>query len=168
VGPVCGRDQEEKILRCICIGKEGGANLVAGGSKLTGDPYDKGYFVEPTIFEARNGMRITKEEIFGPVLSVIKSRDYPGVLQKASEEIYLNTYLDYADTIREDFLRPVELFRARTNLCIASYLISLGLGHTENLWRVLVEAEKAMAQFMGWENRGGQVSGQARNLDLAA
>jgi 3',5'-nucleoside bisphosphate phosphatase len=93
---------------------------------------------------------------------------HPGVLQKASEEIFLNTYLDHAERISEDFLRQVELFRARTNLCIASYLIYLGLGHTENLWRVLVEAEKAMAQFTGWENQGGQASGQARNLDLAA
>jgi len=93
---------------------------------------------------------------------------HPGVLQKASEEIILNTYLDHAERISEDFLRQVELFRARTNLCIASYLIYPGLGHTENLWRVLVEAEKAMAQFTGWENQGGQASGQARNLDLAA
>ena len=93
---------------------------------------------------------------------------HPDVLQKVPEEIFLNTYLDHAERISEDFLQQVELFRVRTNLCIASYLIYLGLGHTENLWRVLVEAEKAMAQFTGWENQRRQASGQARNLDLAA
>ena len=88
VGPVCGRDQEEKILRYLSIGKEEGANLVTGGSKLTGDPYDKGFFVEPTIFEACHGMRITKEEIFGPVLSVIKVRDYEEAVRVANDVEY--------------------------------------------------------------------------------
>ncbi len=47
----------------------------------------------------------------------------------------------------KDFLNQVKLFRARTDLSIASFLIKVGLGETENLWRVLVEAETAMAQF---------------------
>jgi len=88
VGPVCGREQEEKILRYIHIGKEEGANLVTGGEKLTGDPYDNGFFVEPTIFEACHGMRITKEEIFGPVLSVIKVRDYEEAVRVANDVEY--------------------------------------------------------------------------------
>jgi aldehyde dehydrogenase (NAD+) len=88
VGPVCGRDQEEKILHYIRVGKEEGANLITGGRKLTADPYDKGFFIEPTIFEARHGMKITKEEIFGPVLSVIKVRDYEEAVQVANDVEY--------------------------------------------------------------------------------
>jgi len=88
VGPVCGRDQEEKILRYLRIGKEEGANLVTGGRKLTGAPYEQGYFIEPTIFEARHGMKITKEEIFGPVLSVIKVRDYEEAVRVANDVEY--------------------------------------------------------------------------------
>jgi acyl-CoA reductase-like NAD-dependent aldehyde dehydrogenase len=88
VGPVCSHDQEEKILGYIAIGKDEGANLVTGGTKLAGDPYDKGFFIEPTIFEARHGMKITKEEIFGPVLSVIKVRDYEEAVRVANDVEY--------------------------------------------------------------------------------
>jgi acyl-CoA reductase-like NAD-dependent aldehyde dehydrogenase len=88
VGPVCGRDQEEKILRYLEIANEEGAKLVTGGKKLTGDPYDKGFFIEPTIFEARHGMRITQEEIFGPVLSVIKVHDYEEAVRVANDVEY--------------------------------------------------------------------------------
>jgi acyl-CoA reductase-like NAD-dependent aldehyde dehydrogenase len=67
VGPVCCADQEKKILEYIDQGKKEGAGLLCGGSKLTGGPYDRGFFIDPTIFETTNGTRITREEIFGPV-----------------------------------------------------------------------------------------------------
>ena len=63
VGPVVSADQEAKILKYLKIGKEEGAGMLCGGKKLTGIPYDQGFFIEPTIFEARHGIRITKEEI---------------------------------------------------------------------------------------------------------
>jgi acyl-CoA reductase-like NAD-dependent aldehyde dehydrogenase len=88
VGPVCGQDQERKILNYINIGKMEGGELVLGGRKLTEGLYDKGFFIEPTIFEARPGMRITKEEIFGPVLSVIKVRDYEEAISIANDVEY--------------------------------------------------------------------------------
>jgi acyl-CoA reductase-like NAD-dependent aldehyde dehydrogenase len=88
VGPVCGLDQERKILEYIDIGKMEGANLVLGGRKLTGGLYDQGFFIEPTIFEAAHGMRITKEEIFGPVLCVIKVRDYQEAVRVANDVEY--------------------------------------------------------------------------------
>lgn len=53
-----------------------------------GVPYERGFFIEPTIFEARHGMRITKEEIFGPVLSVIKVRDYEEAIRVANDVEY--------------------------------------------------------------------------------
>ncbi|MFO7459155.1 MAG: aldehyde dehydrogenase family protein [Desulfatiglandales bacterium] len=88
VGPVCGEDQEKKILNFIEIGIKEGAGLSAGGKKLTGNLYDKGFFIEPTIFEARHGMRITKEEIFGPVLSVVKVHDYEEAVRVANDVEY--------------------------------------------------------------------------------
>jgi alpha-ketoglutaric semialdehyde dehydrogenase len=81
-------DQERKILNYIEIGIKEGAGLLVGGRKLTGDPYERGFFIEPTIFEARHGMRITKEEIFGPVLSVIKVRDYEEAIRVANDVEY--------------------------------------------------------------------------------
>jgi predicted metal-dependent phosphoesterase TrpH/aminoglycoside/choline kinase family phosphotransferase len=70
---------------------------------------------------------------------------YPHILREVPEEVFLNAYLAMSTVAGPDFLRQVELFRARTNLGIAAFLIKLGLGDSENLWRVLVEAERAMA-----------------------
>jgi len=88
VGPVASAEQEAKILKYIQIGVHEGARLLCGGKKLTGAPYDKGYFIEPTIFEARHGMRITKEEIFGPVLSLLRVKDYEEAVAVANDVDY--------------------------------------------------------------------------------
>jgi aldehyde dehydrogenase (NAD+) len=72
IGPIANKAQYEKILRMIEIGIEEGATLVAGGVEKP-DGYDKGYYVKPTVFaNVTSDMTIAKEEIFGPVLSIIK------------------------------------------------------------------------------------------------
>jgi len=88
VGPVSSEEQQNKILNYIQIGVEEGAKLICGGKKLIGGQFDNGFFIEPTIFEAKHGMRITKEEIFGPVLCVIKSRSYDESVQIANDVEY--------------------------------------------------------------------------------
>ncbi len=88
VGPLANKEQEEKVLKYIKIGKEEGAKLLYGGKKLTGGKYDKGFFIAPTIFEARHGMRITQEEIFGPVLSLMKVKDYEEAVAVANDVPY--------------------------------------------------------------------------------
>lgn len=85
VGPVADKQQEESILEYIEIGKKEGANLVLGGSKVTGGDYDKGFFIQPTIFETQHGTRISCEEIFGPVLSVIKVGSYEEAVKIAND-----------------------------------------------------------------------------------
>jgi len=85
MGPVCGREQEMKVLRYIDIGLKEGARLICGGKKLTEGDYGRGFFVEPTIFEANHGLRITKEEIFGPVLSVIRVGNYEEAVAVAND-----------------------------------------------------------------------------------
>jgi aldehyde dehydrogenase (NAD+) len=88
VGPVASAEQEDKILKYIQIGIEERAKVLCGGRKLAGGEYDKGFFIEPTIFEAQHGMRITKEEIFGPVLSVMKVRTYEEAVKVANDVEY--------------------------------------------------------------------------------
>jgi aldehyde dehydrogenase (NAD+) len=56
--------------------------------KLPGGKYDRGFFSAPTIFEARHGMRITKEEIFGPVLSLMKVKDFEEAISVANDVPY--------------------------------------------------------------------------------
>ena len=76
IGPVATRPQFEKILSYIDIAKADGARLVHGGHALTGEGFGQGQFVAPTIFvDVRNDMRIAQEEVFGPVLAVIRFRD---------------------------------------------------------------------------------------------
>jgi len=87
MGPVASADQEKKILEYIAIGKKE-AKLRVGGEKLTGGAYDRGYFLEPTIFETKHGSRISKEEIFGPVLSVIRVADYAEAVRVANDVEY--------------------------------------------------------------------------------
>ncbi len=88
IGPVSSDDQENKILEYIQIGLNEGAKLICGGKKVTGGEFDKGYFIEPTIFEAVQGMRITKEEIFGPVLAVMKADDFEDAVRQANDVDY--------------------------------------------------------------------------------
>ncbi len=88
MGPVASADQEKKVLAYIEVGKKEGAKLRTGGEKLKGGAYDKGYYLAPTVFEAKHGMRITKEEIFGPVLSVMKVKDFEEAVEVANDVDY--------------------------------------------------------------------------------
>ncbi len=88
MGPVASPDQEKKVLHYIEVGKKEGAKLRTGGTKLRGNIFDKGFFLSPTIFETSHGTRISKEEIFGPVLSVLKAKDYADAVRIANDVDY--------------------------------------------------------------------------------
>ena len=79
--------QGESIMEYVEIGKKE-ATLVTGGKRRTGGMYDSGFFIEPTIFATEHGTRISKEEIFGPVLSVIKVKDYAEAVRVANDIEY--------------------------------------------------------------------------------
>jgi len=86
VGPVTTRPQYEKVLGYIDIAKQEGAKLLLGGGAATRPECGKGWFVEPTVFAGvNNGMRIAQEEVFGPVLSVIKFKDEEEALAIAND-----------------------------------------------------------------------------------
>lgn len=75
VGPLVNEQQMNRVLEYIRIGKEEGAQLVAGGKRATEVPCANGFFIEPTVFaDVVPGMRIAREEIFGPVVSLIRCR----------------------------------------------------------------------------------------------
>ena len=73
VGPSISEKQLQKVMSYVEIGKQEGATLACGGTRLTGSAHAKGFFHEPTVFTGvTRTMRIAREEIFGPVVSVIK------------------------------------------------------------------------------------------------
>ncbi|MBI2078393.1 MAG: aldehyde dehydrogenase family protein, partial [Euryarchaeota archaeon] len=87
IGPVNSREQLEKILKYVEIGKTEGT-LLTGGRHVTRGALRKGFFVEPTVFETRHGSRISKEEIFGPVLSVMKFNQVDQAVRWANDVQY--------------------------------------------------------------------------------
>ena len=85
VGPAIDEAQLNTVLSYIETGKQEGARLLCGGSRLTEPPHDKGYFIEPTVFgEVTPGMKIAQEEIFGPVLGVIAVSGFDEALEVAN------------------------------------------------------------------------------------
>jgi len=88
MGPVIDRRQLDTIQRYIQAGQDEGAKLLTGGGVPDGVP-EGGYYVEPTIFgEVDNSMKIAQEEIFGPVLSVIRYESVEDAVRMANDTIY--------------------------------------------------------------------------------
>ena len=86
MGPSVDESQFKTVLSYIDIGREDGATLVCGGSRATGNGLDKGYFVHPTVFDhVTPDMRIAREEIFGPVLSVLRVKNFEEAMQVAND-----------------------------------------------------------------------------------
>ncbi|MGO2557755.1 acetaldehyde dehydrogenase ExaC [Brachybacterium sp.] len=89
MGAQASNDQLEKILSYIDIGKQEGAKLLVGGKRADlGGELSGGYYVEPTIFEGDNSMRIFQEEIFGPVLALTRFSDYDQAISIANDTLY--------------------------------------------------------------------------------
>ncbi len=89
MGAQASNDQYEKILSYIQIGKEEGAKILTGGEPVDlGGDLSGGYYIQPTVFEGVNTMRIFQEEIFGPVVSVTKFADDAEALSIANDTLY--------------------------------------------------------------------------------
>jgi aldehyde dehydrogenase (NAD+) len=84
-GPQVDKDQFDKIMKYIGEGQKGGAKMLTGGKRVG----DKGYFIEPTVFgDVKDDMCISTDEIFGPVLSILKFKDVNDVVKRANNTFY--------------------------------------------------------------------------------
>ncbi len=89
MGPLINEAQRERVHRYVELGQEEGAKLVLGGKPLTDGDLSKGWFYAPTIFtEVTRDMRIFKEEIFGPVLSVIRVSSFEEGIEVLNDSTY--------------------------------------------------------------------------------
>jgi aldehyde dehydrogenase (NAD+) len=88
LGPIVSKRQMERVMEYVSIGREEGAELAAGGNRLGGE-LAEGYFVAPTVFnKVDNDMRIAREEIFGPVASVIAFDTVEEAIKLGNDTIY--------------------------------------------------------------------------------
>ena len=86
IGPSVDEGQFNTVLKYIDTGREDGAELLCGGKRASGNGLDKGYFIEPTVFDrVTPDMRIAREEIFGPVLSVLRVKDFDEAMRVAND-----------------------------------------------------------------------------------
>ncbi|MCX4160326.1 MULTISPECIES: aldehyde dehydrogenase family protein [Paraburkholderia] len=88
IGPMVNRKQYERVQHYIRVGEEEGATLIAGGAGRP-EGLTRGYFVKPTVFaHVTNDMTIAREEIFGPVLSILAYRSEEEAIEIANDTVY--------------------------------------------------------------------------------
>jgi len=164
MGPAVSEDQLKTDLYYIEVGqKEDKAALVLGGKRLTGAAYDKGFFVEPTIFTGvRPGMRLEQEEIFGPVLSVIKVGSFEEAVRVQNDTAYGLSSSIYTENVNLAFkaIQDIEAGITYINGPTIGAEVHLpfggvkgtGNGHREAAWTVLdfyTEWKSVYVEFSG-------------------
>jgi aldehyde dehydrogenase (NAD+) len=147
IGPVINDAQLKRILAYIEIGKNEGAKCLIGGKRATGKGLEKGYFIEPTIFtNVKSDYRIAQEEIFGPVLTVIKFKTFDeavqilnGVRYGLSSSLYTKN-VNLAFQAMRDFEAGITYINAPTIGAEAHLpfggIKDTGNGHREGGWQV--------------------------------
>src|SRR6185436_15075971 len=112
VGPVINADAVEKIMGYIRIGRDDdGAKLACGGKRLTRGDYANGHFIEPTVFlDATADMRISQEEIFGPVTTVIPANSLEDAIQIANGVRYGLSAAIYTQNVNRAFKAMNEMY----------------------------------------------------------
>src|SRR5207248_9957981 len=84
-GPQVSQEQYERIMGFIDAGRKEGAKLLTGGKRVG----ERGFFIEPTVFDnVTDNMRIAKEEIFGPVMNILKFKDVDEVFRRGYQTFY--------------------------------------------------------------------------------
>ena len=89
IGPLVSQEQLDRVTGYLDIGKKEGAKAVIGGERNTQKGLEKGYYVKPTIFTGvKNDMRIAREEIFGPVVSILPFKDESDAVLQGNDTLY--------------------------------------------------------------------------------
>lgn len=110
VGPLINEAQMKRVLSYIEIGKNEGARLILGGKAYKEGDCSKGYFIEPTIFaDVEPRMRIAQEEIFGPVVSVIKAKDLEEAIRIVNDVPYGLSSAIYTQDVNRSAIAEREL-----------------------------------------------------------
>jgi aldehyde dehydrogenase (NAD+) len=150
MGPVVSQDRLESILHYIDLGKDEGAQLMAGGFRLKGSEYDKGFFVAPSVFkDVSMDMTIAQEEIFGPVLSIIPVRTSEEALEVVNKSKYgLSSSIYTRDLTKAlDFVQRVETGVTHVNIPTNHIEYQLPFGGTKDSGIGPTEQGKSAIKF---------------------
>jgi aldehyde dehydrogenase (NAD+) len=134
IGPAVDESQLNVDLEYIGIGQREGAKLLCGGTRLTGGTYDKGFFIEPTIFgDVTADMRIAQEEVFGPVLALMVADDFDDAMRLANSVRFgLSAAIISNDISRvHQFINRIEAGLITVNLPTAGVEYQLPFGGTK-------------------------------------
>jgi len=104
MGPCINEGQRQTVLSYVEIGKKEGAKMETGGEQLSGGDYDKGFFVQPTVFSGvTQQMRIWREEIFGPVLGIATCDNFDQAIEMANDTPYGLSASIYTNDLRKAY-----------------------------------------------------------------
>jgi alpha-ketoglutaric semialdehyde dehydrogenase len=166
LAPVINAKQKERVLEYIEIGKKEGAKLLTGGEELTGDGYDKGNFIEPTIFdEMTPDMRIAQEEIFGPVTGIIRTDDVDQAIDIANSTGYGLSASIYTHDITNVFtaIQQLEFGVVYVNAPTIGAEVQLPFGGMKNTGNGHREAgPQALDEFTEWKAVSVDFSGKVQ------
>jgi alpha-ketoglutaric semialdehyde dehydrogenase len=147
VGPLINQDAVDKVERYVGIAREEGNEVLTGGSRATGTNVDHGFFFEPTILRGvKPGSRLACEEVFGPVLSVIRFGDLDDAIRINNEVQYGLSSSIYTNDVRASFRAMTELDNGITYINAPTIgaeahlpfggVKQTGNGHREGGWEV--------------------------------
>ena len=171
VGPLVNETQLKKVMEYVQIGRDEGADPVFGGVRLTKGEFGRGFFFEPTIFtKVAPGMRIAREEIFGPVVCVLAADGMDDALEIANDTVYGLSSSIYTQDVNRAFraVRDLETGIAYVNsstIGAETHLTFGGVKQTGNGHRE-GSATTAIEIFSEWKSVYVDYSGKLQKAQI--
>lgn len=170
LAPVINEKQKDRVLEYIGVGKKEGATLLAGGEELTGDGYENGYFVAPTVFDDMTpDMRIAKEEIFGPVTGIMRVESVEEAIAAANGVDFGLSCAIYTYDITNVFraVQQLEFGIVYVNAPTIGAEIQVPFGGMKNTGNGHREAgPQALDEFTEWKTVGIDFSGKLQRAQM--
>ena len=166
LAPVINEKQKDRVLEYVNIGRNEGAVVLTGGEELTGDGYDKGNFIAPTVFDEMTAdMRIAQEEIFGPVTGIIRATDVDEALRIANSTTYGLSAAIYTHDITNVFraIRELEFGIVYVNAPTIGAEVQLPFGGMKSTGNGHREAgPQSLDEFTEWKAVSVDFSGKVQ------
>jgi alpha-ketoglutaric semialdehyde dehydrogenase len=170
MGPSISESQLQKVMNYVRIGRDEGATLAAGGRRLEEGALARGYFHEPTVFtDVQPGMRIAREEIFGPVVSVIPCRSLEEAIEIGNAVEYGLSASIYTQDINRAFAAMRDLYTGifYVNAPTIGAEVHLPFGGTKNTGNGHREAGvAALDVFSEWKSIYIDFSGKLQRAQI--